>query len=459
MRRIKNYPILHIWLLAGILCLGGCKKYLEEKPDQQLSEVKSVADLQALLDNHLRLSSSDPASPEISADDIYVIDDIFNAVSLGERNTYSWAERDLFREGPSNEWATTYANIYKANVVLQEAERIERIEGDESGWNAAKGHALLLRAKCFAQAANIWCKAYDATTASTDLGLPLRLDPDFNKPSVRSTVAEAYDRILADAKEAARLLPVRAIQVLRPSRPAAYALLARTYLSMRVYDSAARYAALSLADKDDLQDYNQVDANSGQPFAPRFSNPEILWDLAMIGPPDILYPDYCYIDTLLYKSYADDDLRKTCFFRINFDNSISFKGSYEGGFTLFDGMATDEAWLIRAECYARAGNTVKAMEDLNYLLMHRYKAGLFSPLVAADANEALDMILKERRKELLQRGLRWADLKRLNREGRDITIRRFNNNAFITLLPNSNRYVLPIPEDVIRMTGMEQNPR
>ena len=70
MRRIKNYPILLIWLLAGILCLGGCKKYLEEKPDQQLSEVKSVADLQALLDNHLRLSSSDPASPEISADDI-----------------------------------------------------------------------------------------------------------------------------------------------------------------------------------------------------------------------------------------------------------------------------------------------------------------------------------------------------------------------------------------------------
>ena len=69
------------------------------------------------------------------------------------------------------------------------------------------------------------------------------------------------------------------------------------------------------------------------------------------------------------------------------------------------------------------------------------------------------LIAKERRKELLFRGLRWADLKRYNRDGAHITLTRTVANKVYTLPPNDPRYAIAIPEDIIKMTDMPQNPR
>jgi len=72
---------------------------------------------------------------------------------------------------------------------------------------------------------------------------------------------------------------------------------------------------------------------------------------------------------------------------------------------------------------------------------------------------ALGTILNERRKELLFRGLRWSDVKRLNRDGAGIILSREINNQEFVLPPNDKRYAIALPEDVLEMTGMEQNPR
>src|SRR5699024_1246882 len=116
-------------------------------------------------------------------------------------------------------------------------------------------------------------------------------------------------------------------------------------------------------------------------------------------------------------------------------------------------------YLIRAECYARQGNATQAMNDLYTLLVTRWKTGTYVPFTASGAKEALHIILGERRKELLFRGLRWMDIKRLNREGAHIVLKRIINGKVFTLPPNDNRYALPIPEDIISLTGMKQNPR
>ena len=55
------------------------------------------------------------------------------------------------------------------------------------------------------------------------------------------------------------------------------------------------------------------------------------------------------------------------------------------------------------------------------------------------------------------RGLRWMDLKRLNKEGANIVLKRVTEDKEYTLLPNSNFYALPIPEDIIQLTGMPRN--
>ena len=123
------------------------------------------------------------------------------------------------------------------------------------------------------------------------------------------------------------------------------------------------------------------------------------------------------------------------------------------------GIATDEVYLTRAECYARAGKVSEAMNDLNTLMIKRWKAGTFIPFTATSTSEALSIILEERRKETLFRGLRWLDLRRLNSEGANITLTRNVDNQTYKLEPNSPRYALPLPPDVISLTGIPQNER
>ena len=66
---------------------------------------------------------------------------------------------------------------------------------------------------------------------------------------------------------------------------------------------------------------------------------------------------------------------------------------------------------------------------------------------------------RKRRKELLFRGLRWADVKRYNREGANIVLSKTVNGKTFLLPPNDLRYAIAIPEDIIGMTGMPQNDR
>jgi len=59
----------------------------------------------------------------------------------------------------------------------------------------------------------------------------------------------------------------------------------------------------------------------------------------------------------------------------------------------------------------------------------------------------------------LFRGLRWIDIKRLNKEGAGIIPIHSLGMQQFSLIPNDNKYALPIPSDIIKMTGMQQNPR
>src|SRR5690606_13454971 len=107
------------------------------------------------------------------------------------------------------------------------------------------------------------------------------------------------------------------------------------------------------------------------------------------------------VDSTVYNLYDDHDIRKTAFFRESGSNHY-FKGSYATNiYELFSGITTSELLLNKAECLARAGNKDGALASLNLLLEKRLIAGSFVPLQAGDANEALQLVLKERRKELL----------------------------------------------------------
>lgn len=435
--------------------ITGCQKYLDEKPNQAFAVPSSLQDLQALLDTYTKLNNTDPGSSEASADNYYITYTDWSALSEPDRRLYTWENDHVYSSYP-NDWSKVYNTVFTANVVLDNIEQIEKNNANTADWNNIKGSALVFRSKAFLQAAIIWCGAYNAATANVALGIPLRTDADFNKASFRSSLQETYGQITAGLREAAALLPATPGHVMRPSKPAAYALLARTFLAMNMYDSCRFYADACLQSKNTLLNYNSLNASATFPIS-QFNTEVIMENLIPV--PAILNNTRAKIDSALYASYAANDLRKLVFFKNNNNGSFGFKGSYEGGGNLFGGIAVDEVYLMRAECYARAGNITAAMSDLNTLLQTRWKAGAFTPLTAASAAIALQMILTERRKELLMRGLRWMDLKRLNEEGANIALSRMLNGQSFSLPAKDPRYAIALPEDVIILSGIAQNPR
>jgi len=436
-----------------------CKQYLDAKPDQKLAIPSSLEELQGLLDNYSVMSQTASGSGEASADNYYLESSAWTALAKANlQRLHVWGE-DLFEQSALNEWGCNYQAVYFSNTVLHTLSGIGKNQLNQTQWEDIQGQALFFRAQFLLRTAFIWAPAYDNESSGTDPGIPLRLTTDFNVPSIRANNAETYSQILSDLKSAIHKLPVSPTHQAHPSKPGAYGLLARAYLSMRKYTEAGLYADSCLQLYSRLLDYNTLIATENYPIK-QFNVEVIFWNRILA--PTLLNASIAKIDPALYASYSEKDLRKSIFFRRNADGSYAFKGHYEGAAAPFGGVATDEVYLMRAECLARAGQTGAAMKDLNALLKNRYvnKPGdLFADLTAGSAAEALQLILTERRKQLLMRDLRWMDIKRLNKDGANISIQRVLNGETYTLQPNDPRYALPIPEDVIALSGMEQNRR
>lgn len=450
----KLIPIILIGLCSVLIT--SCSKYLDKKSDAKLSVPNTLEDLQALMDYWVTMNQREPGAGNTSSDEYYVTaQDLGNATET-ERNQYKWAASNLFPY-IANDWANCYKIIYTANTVLENIENIAKDKVDD--WNNVKGQAYFFRANAYLQAVFIWCLAYDEQSADIDLGLPLRLNTDFNELSTRASVKETYLQIINDLNMAVTLLPEKSIHPYRPSKGAAFSLLSRIYLSMREYQSAGKYADSALTIKNDIFDYNKLNPNATYPFSSfQFSaNPEIIFEARSLTP-FILAVSIAKVDTMLYKLYEANDLRKSVYFRAFTNNTYGFKGSYSGS-SFFMGIATDELYLIKAEALVRNGEFTEALNKLNSLLEKRWKTGTYIPFVSVDQNVILGKILQERQKQLYRRGIRWMDVKRLNKEGRQISFKRIIDGEEYILLPNDLRFALPIPEDIIVMTGMEQNPR
>jgi len=402
---------------------------------------------------------------EIGAGDFYVSNSIWASKTTLERNLYIWTS-DIFGQGYVDDpaWGYAYNNILYSNVILEGIEKIKPLTNSEQiEWNQVKGSALFFRAYRHFDVAQVFCKPYNNSTANSDAGIPLRLTSYYSVVSTRASVENIYSQILSDLKTAAALLPVdKPIDIkykLRPTKTAAYGMLARVYLSMRKYDSSLFYADKALQLHNKLMDYNlSPPILSGVFRMPRF-NDEVILNMTA-GSYLILAPSQSIVDSNFYRSYNVNDKRQSLFYLLS-GGAPRLVNSYLQNGDLFSGLATDEMYLIRAECSARLGNKDAALTDLNTLMVKRWSNnGTWTPFTATDANNALQIILNERRKELVFRCLRWTDLRRLNMESQfATTLIRVINGQTYTLPPNSPLYTLPIPPDVIILTGMEQNPR
>lgn len=451
---LKYIGILLAVVLTAFFC--GCKKYLDEKTNKSLAKPSTLKDLQALLDNDLAMNYQISIASDGCVDDYYLTDDLYNAISSeGSRQGYIWEDGIYTDESSANEWSILYQQCYYANIVLETINKIDPA-ADPTQRKKIKAEALFFRARAFYSAVSNWAKIYDEQSAKSEPGIPLRLESDFNKVSVRATLFDTYAQIIADLNSAIDNFPnlKSGDNPNRPSKAAAYALLSRAYLDMGKYEKALEAAENSLSINNSLINFNSLNPLVDFPIS-QF-NAEVIfsasgaWEALAFG----------LIDTTLYKMYDAHDLRKTLFFGNNEDGTHYYRGSYDGGYSNFCGIATDELYLIKAECQVRTGSRTEGLKTLDALLVNRYQNGTYEPKTGLSDSDALKLILAERRKELIFRNLRWQTLKRLNKESMfQVTlIRKINQKEYI-LPPNDPRYALAIPQAVILNSGLKQNER
>lgn len=446
MKKIKQYS----YIILPLLLIMSCQQaYLDAKPDKALLVPSSLKDFRALSDN-LIVYNNAPALNVLSTDEFSTSQSGWNSYrTAAERNSYIWAS-DVY-EGAIliPDWNNGYQQIFYSNVILEGLANLNVSGQDQQEYQALKGTALFTRGFAYAGLLKQFAAPYQAATAESEQGIPLKLQAAIDENATSPNLKICYDQVLSDLEQSIWLLPKVSSFRTRPVKQAALTMLARVHLDMAEYTKALSYANQALAISSKLLDYNSLSISSANPFPLSLqgsSNPEVIY-YAILNNYGFRTNQATVIDAGLLPLYKTGDLRRTHYYITRSNGAVNFKGNYSGSNQLFGGLAIDELYLIKAECLVRQNEIAQGMQILNALLEKRYTVSTFTPQTTTDQQEALKLIISERRKELIARGLRWADLRRLNNEANlATTLTRNLNNTTYTLSPGGKGYIFPIPD-------------
>lgn len=430
---------IQLYICSLAFLLVACDGFLDEKPSKTIDTPDSLEALDALLNNSGSLNTY-PALPLMMGGEYFSDDAGITGLPPWQQNLYLWKADPFQVDDMIFDFRDSYNQIQDANVIL---ENLEKIDSDEARKQEIKGTALFYRAHAYYNLSTLFLEGPNLEGTGQRFEIPVRRTTAMVLKSEYADLATVKQIIREDLDQAIALLPEQVAFPFRPSKKAAKALKARVYLSWEEYDTALEVSAELVEGGLELMDYKNIDAQRTYPFE-QF-NPEVLWQ-CRIGGYSFMYSQNSFQASRdLLSLYGEGDLRRTLYFINRSTGYVNFRGSYEGTISLFGGLAADEVFLIYAECLVRSGDLSKAAEIMNELLVNRHKDG-FEMLVFKDETSALKTILKERRKELVLRGLRWADLRRLNKDERfKTTLQRSYEGVMYELAPDSERYVLPVP--------------
>lgn len=454
--------------------LTSCDDYLSVQPMNQLiPETVEHYNMFSKSASHNVASYSDFMTDDVLFDDAYVP----NRYSERALRAYVWDAEIEIDETVNEAYKNMYNSINIGNIIL---EAIDDAKGDDEVLRSqVKGKAFAFRGMNHFYLVNQYGKHYNTETSDTDLGAPLVLSNDIEVLHSRATVKDMYDQVIKDLTEAANLLPTRPKSLpaynVHPSKVGVWGLLSRVYLYMGNWAKAEEFGEKALNVHDlliDLKDIPGIMENSpNKYYAPlRFKdqNPEVLWgqgtaSYQMRAYYDVLWSDdlISIIDTNKVADGVKTDLRWIAFAEPSYylDTDKFRYSRYKRLHSVNRGASVPEVMLNVAEAKARQGDTDGALALINKLGLKRYNN--FDDYTAANADEALDIVKKERRIELAFKGSRLFDLKRYTVLGEyNETITRGYQGVTYTLEPNSPRYLLPFSPRIIMLNpNIEQNPR
>ena len=440
---MKHLTLKTIWGLA-LLALISCTGYLDEKPQKSILVPDSEADVRAILDYYSFLNLNSLAL-FIIADDWVTTSANWENMNPWQQNAYLW-KSDVFETTErSSDYMSLHGRIFHANVCL---DVLAKLEGNETAERAVlRGEALALRARVLFELSLLFLPGPSSSLAD-GVQIPVNLEADINAPLQMMGISQILQLATADLEEAFSLLPAKAEFKTRSDKTVAKALLARIYLYEENWEKALEAAAYVIENGDGLLEYSELDASKPYPFD-LFNAETVLH--SSTSSPSLTAGAATYIHPELYESYADNDLRKNLFFKLDASKKPLFKGNYTGNLALFSGISLPEMYLISAESAIRMGNLEAGLANLNALSEKRYLD--FEEWDVADLADALDLVLAERRKELVYRGTRWMDMKRLkNLEAAPPVEREINGTVYT--LEEEEQFVWKLPPYEIEL-GMK----
>lgn len=398
-----------IYFIIGVSLLTSCNDLLDELPDSQVP-VNSPERIKRVLVNAYP-GASPMMLDEYSSDNIadngtivtnfnYLTDEVAYWKTINEYGNY---------EGLEYVWAYNYSAIGHANEALEAIAKL----GNESSLNPAKGEALLARAYGHFELVNTFCKAYNPTTSSTDLGIPYALTSEtkLNPQYGRSTVAQVYQNIAADIEAGLPLIDDSYYQMPKYhfNKKAAYAFAARFYLYYQQWQKALDAANVVLTTNDvttksllrnweDFRDVNKAGSTNQGSRALYYTREDIVANL-------LLLPIQSQLPTAYYTQGSERRYTHNVFIaetqtieakNVWDPNGLSGKNNYGYEFywftpikvdngrnstvffdkfpifstgsssrTVIVPFTTDETLLVRAEAKIHLGDYQAALKDLN----------------------------------------------------------------------------------------------
>lgn len=514
---MKTYKYITLALGLGMASLTSC--HMDETPTSYLvindgdHAINSQLELETMRNGIYTSFRStfygDMSQPsELMCDGFNATSDYGNNYGPVHRMDASFTSSDYDTEAL---WKTFYSAIKDYNVYIHSAENF--VKSDPSYKEEAAfytGEAYLFRAYSYMELVRHFAKAYNPSTASTDLGVPLVLEYNQSEKPARATVAKVYEQIkndldsaavsgLADEEGAVRSEWVTADVI--------NMLYARYYLDTKNYEMAATYAewvinseagyTLASTAKEMEEEYSndngteaifQLPASiteNGSGTNSAYLNVDYYATLARYGyPGDGVYFEPYYLPSQkLLDLYEDSDVRYAQWFKSASEYTIYLGGSFEyrpiiEAFTKYLGnpdLTSDgtpnsrqhvkpfmigEAYLIAAEAYLKNGETENAKEVLN-LLQEKRGTTLTEATEEAVENEWF--------RETVGEGLRISCLKRWGKgyTGRAAQpyaaylgyVTSGDNYTDKSMPADDYHWVWPIPSYEIRINpNLKQNP-
>ncbi|WP_235291259.1 RagB/SusD family nutrient uptake outer membrane protein [Portibacter lacus] len=335
------------------------------------------------------------------------------------------------QENSSYFWFIAYRMILGTNLIIANAET-----GVDADTDQIVGENYFLRALASHDLLRFFAKPY--SHGRENPGIVLRTSITDENIKARSTVGEGYDQVVADLLKAEELMSdgnSRGVEF--GSKLAAQALLARVYLEMEEHDLAIEYAdkvinnnqGVKLASNSEyLDNFANTPSSSESIFVIKFTLQDHRGKNGSIG--SMYYDDgngTGWGEVFASESYLDairsnpEDIRNELVLSTGGTKS-GYPIHYITKFSGQDGIVNlsspqylrlSETYLIRAEAYAKKGQTQEALNDVNII---RERAGLSGDKLYTTDNigskSVLEIVLDEKRIEMAFEGQRYHDLVR-----------------------------------------------